>query len=254
MESIKNFLDGLDDETLSRIKSPVSGLISEDDGMFAGQNFSHYWSVGLEVAEIVYNNARKDLNDPGVAILDFASGFGRGTRFLRAFFPEARLYTSDLLESANSFCESTFGSRSFASHADYSSLEVQATFDVIWVGSLATHLSEKDTHALLAYLSKSLKADGILIISSHGSYVKKRMREGNFYGFAELDKLFVKCPIWNHFSYKDYPGQQGYGISIISKSWWVRKSKKIHGLCVKKYYKQGWDEHQDVVVLQKIKS
>lgn len=250
-DGISEFLSKLDKETLEHLKEPVIGSISPLDGMFTIQeDYDHYYRVGLQVAQIVKENSQRDLNNPNVSILDFASGFGRGTRFIKSFFPKAQLFTSELQDPANIFCASTFNSTSFASQVNYSELPVQTTFDAIWVGSLVTHLSEADTEILLDYLRNSLKPDGVLIVSNHGSFVRSRMKNGDFYGLNELDNSFFREFFMKGFAYQNYPGEEGYGISIVSKGWWLRKTKG-HGLRLKRYLKKRWDNHQDVVVLHK---
>jgi SAM-dependent methyltransferase len=217
-----------------------------------GEDSEHYYRVGFEVAEIISENTRTDLNSDKVAILDFASGFGRGTRFIKAFFPNAHLWSSELVDSANEFCAENFGCTTFPSAVHYSSLVVSQKFDLIWVGSLVTHLSELATRDLLAFLRNSLKPNGKIIISNHGSLVYERLLENYNYGLGNVDSSFWSGYNDTGYSYKNYPNEETYGISIISENWWIKNMAEL-GLELENYYERRWDNHHDVVVLVKSK-
>jgi hypothetical protein len=214
-------------------------------------DFDHYYRAGFEVAEIISESVSTNLNDPGISILDFASGYGRGARFIRSFFPKAHLHTQDVIGSANEFCRATFNCTSSPSFVEYDRLDTSVKFDVIWVGSLATHLDETKTISLLEYLSSSLKSDGRLIVSSHGSFVYRRIRRKVSYGINGKGLRFFLSYFFQGYTYRNYSGENNYGISVISPGWW-RRNAKIAGLEVHSYSKRRWDAHHDVLVLTKI--
>ena len=54
------------------------------------------------------------------------------------------------------------------------------------------------------------------------------------------------------FAYEDYPGQNGYGISISKPSWVLSfLGERFPSLEVVHFKERAWDNHQDVVVCQK---
>jgi hypothetical protein len=55
------------------------------------------------------------------------------------------------------------------------------------------------------------------------------------------------------FGYVDYPGQQGYGISLSSLPFVVTLTQRITGLRLLVTAEHAWDAHQDVVSCQKLR-
>lgn len=101
------------------------GRIADHDEMVNhDEDFNHYYRTGFEVAEIISESGRPDINDDWVDILDFASGFGRGTRLIRAFFLEANLHTQEVIPSAVKFYREAFNYSSSLSDVDYNLLDV----------------------------------------------------------------------------------------------------------------------------------
>ncbi|MGR8932191.1 MAG: class I SAM-dependent methyltransferase [Gammaproteobacteria bacterium] len=73
-------------------------------------------------------------------ILDFGCGHGRVLRVLSAGFPDATVTACDLLEDGVAFCHKTFGARPLKGFEDLNQIQVDEKFDLIWVGSVFTHL------------------------------------------------------------------------------------------------------------------
>src|SRR5436309_14349941 len=73
-------------------------------------------------------------------VLDFPSGHGRVLRTLKAAFPRARLTACDIDHDAVDFCAETFGAEPIYSDEDPRAIELPGQYDLIWCGSLFTHL------------------------------------------------------------------------------------------------------------------
>jgi SAM-dependent methyltransferase len=102
-------------------------------------------------------------------LLDFASGFGRVTRFLVQDVPPERVWISDIYADAVRFQAATFGVHGLVSAADPADFRCDERFDAILVSSLFTHLPEATFHGWLRRLWSLLAPGGILIFSVHDS-------------------------------------------------------------------------------------
>ena len=102
------------------------------------------------------------------AFLDFASGYGRLTRFLVHKLPADRIWVSDILADAVGFQQAEFGVHGFVSTIDPAELECEQTFDCIFVASLFSHLPQATFTSWLKKLYGLLKPGGLLAFSAHG--------------------------------------------------------------------------------------
>ena len=109
-------------------------------------------------------------------LLDFASGFGRLTRFLVQETRPGALVVSDIQAEAVEFQRQTFGVEGFASVTDPATLRVDRPFDCIFVASLFTHLPEHRFHAWLAKLIGLLTPGGMLVFTVHDASLLARHR------------------------------------------------------------------------------
>jgi SAM-dependent methyltransferase len=100
-------------------------------------------------------------------LLDFASGFGRLTRFLVQEMPPAAIVVSDIQAEAVESQRRTFGVDGFESVFDPAQLRCSDAFDVIFVASLFTHLPQARFHAWLTRLIELLTPTGMLVFSVH---------------------------------------------------------------------------------------
>jgi SAM-dependent methyltransferase len=180
-------------------------------------------------------------------ILDFPCGHGRVTRFLRAAFPEAEIWAGDVNRQGVDFCASHFGSKPVYSDVDLAKVRIDAKFDLVWCGSLATHLPEEACRQLLGMLLESLEEGGILGITTCGRAMDwaqnhrfKTIREDEY---ARIRKQWDETG----FGYADYPGWPGYGMTFMDPSWLFREVFKREGYYVLGFDEKGWHGTQDVL-------
>jgi SAM-dependent methyltransferase len=109
------------------------------------------------------------IGDPGrpFRLLDFASGYGRVTRYAVRDLPPERIWVADIYERGVRFQEETFGVHGLVSQADPERFECAQTFDAILVSSLFTHLPEATFRAWFHRLYGSLSPGGMLVFSVH---------------------------------------------------------------------------------------
>src|SRR6185436_1772186 len=72
--------------------------------------------------------------------LDLPSGHGRVLRWIKAEFPAARLGACDIDRDGVDFCAATFGASPVYGREDPAEVEIDDPYDLIWSGSLFTHL------------------------------------------------------------------------------------------------------------------
>jgi SAM-dependent methyltransferase len=103
----------------------------------------------------------------GFQLLDFASGYGRVTRFAVLDVPPRSLWVSDIYAGGVRFQEEAFGVHGLVSHADPAQLACAETFDAVIVSSLFTHLPEATFRSWLRRLWGLLRPGGVLVFSVH---------------------------------------------------------------------------------------
>ena len=246
--------------TTRRLRPPpgfdVPGLnltVNKLDTML-GDTDAHYLSVGQSAVAVI--ERALDGQEPQ-GILDLPCGFGRVTRALRARFPQAAITVSDLDRPGVDFSAREFGARGVYSVKDFRGLSLNETYDVIWVGSLMTHLPPLQTKHLLAALGRHLSPSGFLFVTLQGPSSIPRFRTSG-YGLApEAANAVVEEYERTGFGYRDYDGGEDlygvsltndhYGISLTDEAW-MRSALAECGLRLKAYEVKAWDDHHDVAV------
>jgi SAM-dependent methyltransferase len=237
--------------------------VAEDDAMYDGRD-GHYVSVGLSALRAI-DDALDDAPALPRRILDLPCGHGRVTRVLRARFPEAAITVCDLDRGGVDFAAARFGARGVYSVEDFRALDFGESYDLIWVGSLVTHLPEQQARRFLDCMARHMAPRSVLVVTSHGARVEARLRAWA-YG---LDRTHVEARLrsWNYgvapeavsglledhartgYGYRDYPGRWGYGVSLVSREW-VAETLSEGPLRLHRYSEAAWDDHQDVLVMR----
>ena len=142
--------------------------VHEDD---PGQALCAYYRTGREIAELLLQVLRWRFGAslPERAVLDFASGWGRVSRFLVPELGAGRLTVSDVLADAVAFQRRAFGVDGVVSAIRPEDLSLAGTFDAVLVTSLFTHLPEARFRDWLAALWRRLRPGGVLLFSTHDS-------------------------------------------------------------------------------------
>jgi len=101
--------------------------------------------------------------------LDFASGFGRVTRFFVRALSPGRVVVAEIDPAAVAFQEAAFGVRGIVSATDPSAFTTGGRrFDLVLVSSLFSHLPPHRFEQWLRVLYAALKPSGVLAFSVHG--------------------------------------------------------------------------------------
>lgn len=241
----------LSDSTLTerdrKLLRNVSSRIYYNDGMYHGDG-AHYFKVGLSaihcIEEALAAAGLKEVR----TILDFPCGSGRVMRFLRHRFPEAKITACELAAGPVQFCVRTFNAEPAFSSLNLDEVSLGKTFDLIWCGSLVTHLNEHGIAGLFRLFRRHLAPGGMMIFTTHGDFVARRMPTRDFdYGLAEaqIDRIGQHYPK-KGYGFEDYPGEKDYGVSLTSPDWIRMRIREVGGLREVFFKERGWDDHQDV--------
>src|SRR5262249_46249666 len=125
--------------TQQRADNALDRTVAPDDEMYLyGPDW--YFAVGLSGLRCVLQALSACHLSSVSSILDLPCGHGRVARYFRAAFPTAELTFCDLNRSGVDFCVNQFSGRGIYSQVDLRRVALGGPFDVIWVGSLFTHL------------------------------------------------------------------------------------------------------------------
>ena len=234
----------------------VVDVVSPNDTMLSGNDFAHYLSVGSSAIAKVSAALRAHGHLYPEAILDMPCGHGRVTRALKSAFPSSELFVSDIDADGVRFCVQEFAARPLTSGPEFRMLDFGRQFDLIWVGSLITHLPGDKIVEFFDFLLRHLTERGVAVVSSHGAYVAGRivaslLQGGEAYGVENaLGWRMVEDYFSSGFGYGDYPNAdlsvQHYGVSLATKDWVCDAVKRCGGGVVR-YQEHAWDRHHDVV-------
>lgn len=234
--------------------SGVSRDISPHDEMFAG-DAEHYFDVGESALRAVQRSLGV-LHRPAATvrrILDLPCGHGRVLRFLRAAFPAAELTACDLNRDGVEFCARTFGAQPVFSHADVERIPLSGEFDLIWCGSLLTHLPRERCAAFLRLFHRALAPGGLVVFTLHGRHHEEELASGR--RTVDLAPAQIAALLADYrgegFGYVDYSAERGYGFSLAHPGFVAGKLLTADAWRLVGYCEQGWDRRRDVVSLQR---
>ena len=135
----------------------------------ANRSVSQYYGVALQQ----HDAARQVLalshpgGTQGLAILDFACGYGRLLRLLTHSVQPSQVWAAEIQADAVRFVSEEYGVASVPSAYDPDEFRPGRSFDFIWVASLFSHLPDHLFHRWLARLADLLTPAGVLCLSVH---------------------------------------------------------------------------------------
>jgi SAM-dependent methyltransferase len=239
--------------SLTRTATPVIETISDDERMPAN-DVEGYLATGRSALRAV----RLAQHAAGVgdftSILDLPSGHGRVLRWLKAAYPDARLTASDPLTDGVDFCAETFGARPVYSAPSPTADSFGEKFDLIWVGSLFTHLDVAQWDHFIELLDELLLPNGVAVVSTHGELVAERMRRGHLYAYPELSVLRA-LRTYTHAGFaflEESPASIENGINLSTPAWVVGRFLRRPNFRLVMFTEALWANHQDVIAVMKL--
>lgn len=232
----------------------VNSRIHPDDQMYSG-NIEVYLSVGVDALAKIKTILAINSDKPK-SILDLGCGGGRVTRHLRAEFPEAIIVASDLIPHCMDFCQTEFGATPHPAARNFDEIKFDGEgFDLIWSGSLMTHITELSAIKMIDLMVRSLAPNGVAIWTTHGRHVDHIYRSGRWpyllssESFGEIVGEYRE----GRYSFASYDHMKGsgYGISMTPTSWIIKQLQMIDSIRIVSIIERGWGGHQDIVAIRK---
>jgi SAM-dependent methyltransferase len=220
--------------------------ISPNDAMWQAAP-SVYFQLGAKALDCIWLAMAPTSQETFESILDFGCGHGRVLRFLKEAWPSARLAACDLDSDGVGFCAETFSATPIYSDPDPSQIDLgEATYDLIWCGSVFTHLDAPQWNPLLERFTEILRPQGFLVFTTAGRSVVDEMRRGETIRWFPTERLgdFDSTG----FSYAPYPDLSGLGQSLCSIGWALDQLRQLP-LRVLSASENAWGG-QDVVACQ----
>ena len=236
---------------IEEVRARVDWTLMPGDHMLSAQDLNHYSAVGESALKVITSCLSLAGAEHLGTILDFGCGSGRVLRWLRAAYPDALIHASDLREDSLQFCARQFGATTWLSSADIAAIDAPGRYDLIWSGSLATHLSEEKTRATLRKVCSWLTVGGVGIVTTHGRKVLKNMREHRIKYIPHERHEDVLYPLSERgYGYLQFQGRD-VGFSVNTLEWLVREALVLDAriICISEY---AWDRHQDVLAIQRV--
>jgi SAM-dependent methyltransferase len=232
---------------------PVDRTIAPQDGMLAHGKETQYYEIGHRALELVKFSAELCNKPHYPDMLDLPCGYGRVMRWLRAHYNYARITACDLDRGGVDFCHERFGALPVYSQPDLRQLPFNAQFDLIWVGSLVTHLPLDRWLITLDCLVRWTRECGVIMLSTQGRYFASQLARGQRYIVETINKKALLAGFaQTGFAFQPYfEDKKGdYGITVTSPEWLMRTLQRYPDIIVRAYFEEAWGM-QDVVILYK---
>jgi SAM-dependent methyltransferase len=219
------------------------------DTMFEIGKAEEYFKIGRRAYEIcapLISDKGKDIR-----VLDFPSGYGRVLRYFRNEHPAAVIFACELDSRMLDFVSNQFDAIPIQSKDNFD-IELPGNLDLIFMGSLLTHLSEHQWEKIFNLIEPCIKVGGHIVFTTHGRLHFKMASEGHaiFGDLIDVVQLFHDAK-FSGFAYAPYDfSWPSFGLSLSSPDWIMKKITKWPNLKVHSFSEASWG--QDVWILEKI--
>jgi Methyltransferase domain len=229
----------------------IPGRVHVDDQMLRSNEptwVAHYLNAGQEAVKLIEQSLASDGRrlDDVTSVLVFPSGYGRVIRHLVTRVSPKRITACDIDPNAVRFCTAEFGIHGLQSHVDLASITLPDSYDIIFIGSLLTHLPPEQCIDLLRTLVPRLCPRGHLVFTTQG---ESCMNHLEWYGpeFKAAEASIREQVLSRGIGFLPYRGKATYGICIHSQQY-VSTTMREHfrHLRLVEHKERAWDHHQDV--------
>ena len=232
--------------------SPPKDIITEispGDPVYSPERHDAYFHWGNSAVECIRLALLAAEREEPSSLLDFACGHGRVMRTLKAAFPGAQLTACDIDRAGVDFCARTFGAIPVYSAADPAEVEIEDRFDLIWVGSMFTHLDGARWPGFLQLFDSLLDPGGMLVFTTGGRFVIEKMKAGKQSLGLHEDQAQQLIADFEQtgFGYQEYPRRPGWGLARASPAWVCSRLVEVPNMRLVSFVERGWLNSQDVV-------
>lgn len=226
----------------------IPTCLYEQDDMLT-DDLEHYMLAGRFAVQTILRAMIVADKTEVASVLDLPSGAGRVTRHLQALFPDANLFVSDAIGDKAAYAASHFGATILPVCPAFSD-RPQRGFDLIFCGSLVTHLDESACRAALSWLVDAANPNGLVIITTSGRRMLHRGRR--VADDAEWQPLYDRI-VGSGFNFYQLETVAGlpYGSTHLTPSWLMRWIEQRDDVMLSHFQEAGWRSNQDVAVLIK---
>lgn len=247
-------LQGLTERWQRYQAAEIDRMIAPVDDMKAGASAEEerkYFEVGRSAIELITDAMMLARRTDLARILDFPCGGGRVTRHLVKFFPDSEISASDIEREKQAFVVSRYGARPVDCPPNFTT-PLPEKYDLIFVGSLFTHLDAGLFERALDFFLDGLAPQGILVMTLHGRYTATAVSAGRAHPrmLGTVD-MFRRAG----FSYVEQERTRygvSYGTSFSAPSWVASLIERRTHATLLAYKERAWDNHQDALLVQKL--
>jgi SAM-dependent methyltransferase len=269
MENIADSQDNVID--LSNESARLIKTVHPADAMnrYAPEYYFNAGAIALRNIKLAMLNARMSSSAPAVPrrVLDLPSGYGRILRWLVSAFPTAEVVACDIQSAAVDFCVETFGVKGTVGKENPDEIAVEGPFDIIWCGSLLTHVDAVSWDKFLRLFERVLRPGGVAVFTTFGrmgvdrrlrkmrntfslspAQVKTVLAEYDESGYGFCDSLSQKAGAY----------RSGWGDCFVSPAWVCNAlAKSSSKLSLLFYNESGWGPKrnefaQDIIACVKL--
>jgi SAM-dependent methyltransferase len=232
---------------------PIRAIASGDLGYRADPDGYFRWGwMGLRCVELALQAARRE-PETVRSILDLPCGHGRVLRALKARFPEAKLTACDIDRDGVDFCAEVFDATPVYSVENPADLVLTDTYDLIWCGSLLTHLPADRCGGFIELFAAHLNLGGVVVFTTHGHLYAELLRHEAINSSVLDPGKIVSDFRRDGFGYQDYMfGLPNVGFTVSSPGWVCRELERHPGLRLALFSERAWGGMQDVVTCFRI--
>lgn len=233
-------------------KVTPSQEVYEKDAMAHGAPLEAYLRGGKNALEIVQASLTLAKAPKPSVIVDYPCGAGRVTRWFRAAYPEATIIASDLSEHEMDWCVNEFGCVAMKASPYFDQITMPTRADLVWCGSLVTHLSAQQSISLINSILSWLKVNGVAVITTHGRRREQLLPTSKSGVSVAAERQIVEDYRKAGHGYAEYKPGMGYGFSLTKLSWlakWVEENKYAKLVLLSEGL---WSDRQDVMAIKRI--
>jgi SAM-dependent methyltransferase len=251
MDQVSEFLDGA---SLDIIRD-----IAPHDPMY-GYAPDYYFKAGQSALRNIRLAMLAGQVEKVDRVLDFACGCGRVLRILKAAFPDADLTACDVQPEAVEFCVNTFGAKGVLSAYDPEEVELEGGYDLIWCGSLLTHVDADRWVRFVKLFESALAPGGVAVFTTYGRFIAERRLRNRDHPL-DLNEEQIEGVLRDYdeqgFGFRaGFCPELNFGDCVATREWVCTQLEQAPTLQLLLYVEGGWGVYrnewsQDVIACAK---